>query len=64
MAGFGHFEFLFWRVLAIWNHCEAEAEAETEAALDIANDEVHVWSEITGYGNDAKPEKTREITLS
>ena len=42
LAGFGHLELLFWRILAIWNHCEAEAA--TEAALDIAGDEVHAWS--------------------
>jgi hypothetical protein len=28
----------------IWNHCVCVAEAETEAALDIAGDEVHAWS--------------------
>ena len=37
------------------------AETETEAVLDIAGDEAHVWSsytEITGYGNNANlPEK-------
>ena len=64
LAGFGHLELLFWRI-SIWNHCGAEAA--TEATLDIADEEVYVWSshnEITGYGYDAKPEKTREITSS